>query len=135
MLFLIKKQKSNHFSTSDWWGNTKHNFKEDARTFSKNSTTHKDVKILKLKDDCKTYRKKKTSNQKLNRWLKAYKTNFTCLKDRTSKIKQYLNYILMIINQNVLAILNIILSLKKKFKTLHQANFHSCYYWISYQNF
>ena len=38
------------------------------------------------------------------------------LKDRTCKIKQYLNYILTIINQNILAILRTFLNLKKKKK-------------------
>ena len=38
------------------------------------------------------------------------------LKDRICKIKQYLNYILMIINQNILAILRTFLNLKKKKK-------------------
>ena len=37
------------------------------------------------------------------------------LKDRICKIKEYLNYILMIINQNILAILRIFLNLQKKF--------------------
>ena len=36
------------------------------------------------------------------------------LKDRIKKIKQYLNYILMIINQNILAILWTFLNLQKK---------------------
>ena len=36
------------------------------------------------------------------------------LKDRICKIKQYLNYILMIINQNILAILRTFLNLQKK---------------------
>ena len=36
------------------------------------------------------------------------------LKDRICKIKQYLNYILMIINQNILAILRTSLNLQKK---------------------
>ena len=36
------------------------------------------------------------------------------LKDRTCKMKQYLNYRLVIINQNILAILRTFLNLKKK---------------------
>ena len=38
----------------------------NARTFSINSTTQENITILRLKEDCKTYTKKKTSNQKLN---------------------------------------------------------------------
>ena len=61
--FLIKNTKSSHPSASDWWGNNKSSFKENARIFLKNSTTHENIKILRLKEECKTYRKKKTSNQ------------------------------------------------------------------------
>ena len=64
----------------------------------------------------------------------APKLSSKYLKDRICKIKQYLNYILMIINQNILAILRTFLNLKKiknknkNRKTLHQADFHSCDY-------
>ena len=58
----------------------------------------------------------------------APKLSSKYLKDRICKIKQYLNYILMIINQNILAILRIFLNLQKNYETLHQVNFHSCYY-------
>ena len=40
--FLLKKKtqkKYNHFSASDWCKNAEFSFKENARTFSKNSTT------------------------------------------------------------------------------------------------
>ena len=64
----------------------------------------------------------------------APKLSSKYLKDRICKIKQYLNYILMIINQNILAILRTFLNLKKiknknkNRKTLHQVDFHSCDY-------
>ena len=38
-IFLLKTQKSNHSSASDWWEYTKSRFKENAKVFSKNSTT------------------------------------------------------------------------------------------------
>ena len=44
----------------------------------------------------------------------APKFSLKYLKDRICKIKQYLNYILVIINQNILAILRKFLNLKKK---------------------
>ena len=64
-LFFLKKniKKNNHSSASDWWGNIKSSFKENVRTFSKNSTTQENINILRPKEDCKTYTKKKTSNQ------------------------------------------------------------------------
>ena len=66
LLFLLKIQKNNHSSQSDWWKNNKSSFKENAITFSKNSTTQEDIRISRLNEDFKTYTKKKTSNQKLN---------------------------------------------------------------------
>ena len=45
-------------------------------------------------------------------------------KDRIWKIKQYLNYILMIINQNILAIQWTFLNLQKKYEFLCQVHFH-----------
>ena len=73
---ILKTQKNNHSSASDWWENTKSSFKENARTFSKNSTTQESIRISRLKEDCKIYIKMKTSNQKLNQWLKTCKMNF-----------------------------------------------------------
>ena len=49
----------------------------------------------------------------------APKLSSKYLKDRICKIKQYLNYILMIINQNILAILRTFLNLKKKIGKLY----------------
>ena len=49
------------------------------------------------------------------------------LKDRIWKIKQYLNYILIIINQNILAILWTLLNLKKKWISTPSARPH----WLS----
>ena len=62
--FLLKTQKS--FSASESWGSTKSSFKENARFFSKNTTTQENTQIIRLKKDCKTYTEKKTSKQKLN---------------------------------------------------------------------
>ena len=53
--FFIKKTKNNHSSASEWWKNTKSSFKDNARTFSKNSTTQEKIKILRLEEDCQTY--------------------------------------------------------------------------------
>ena len=41
------------------------------------------------------------------------------MKDRICKIKQYLNYTLMIINQNILAIIRTFLNLQKNYKKLY----------------
>ena len=65
-LFFLKTHKKPHSSVSDWWENTKSSFKENARAFSKNSGTQENIRISRLKENIKTYTKKKTSNQKLN---------------------------------------------------------------------
>ena len=57
-LFLLKTQKINHSSASDSWEYTKSSFKENARIYSKNSTSHENIKIFRLKDNCKSYTKK-----------------------------------------------------------------------------
>ena len=46
LLFLLKTQKSNHSSTSDWWEYTKYRFKENAKILSKSSTTQENITIL-----------------------------------------------------------------------------------------
>ena len=71
-LFFLKTQKTTS-SASVWWGNSKSSFKENARTFSKSSTTQ-EIRISKPKKDYEicTKRKFRTKNQtndwKLTRW-------------------------------------------------------------------
>ena len=48
-LFFIKNAKNNHSSASDWWKYTKCCFKDNAKIFSKNSTTQENITILRLK--------------------------------------------------------------------------------------
>ena len=43
--FLLKTQKNNHSSASDWWEYTKSSFTENAKIFSKNSTTQENITI------------------------------------------------------------------------------------------
>ena len=68
--------KNKHFSESHWWEYTKCCFKENSNIFSKNSITQENITILRLKQDYKTYIKKKNSSQKLNQRLKTYKMKF-----------------------------------------------------------
>ena len=58
--FLLKTQKNKHSSASDWWEYTKSCFKENVNIFPRNSTTQENITISRLKEDCKTYTKKKT---------------------------------------------------------------------------
>ena len=58
--FLLKTQKNKHSSASDWWEYIKSCFKENANKFPRNSTTQENITISRLKEDCKTYTKKKT---------------------------------------------------------------------------
>ena len=64
--FFIKHRKNNHSSASDRCKYTKSCFKENTKLFSENSVTQENIRILRLKEDCKTYVKMETSNQKLN---------------------------------------------------------------------
>ena len=47
--FLLKTLKNNYSSASDWWENKKSSFKENTRTFSKNSPLKDNIKISRLK--------------------------------------------------------------------------------------
>ena len=85
---IFIKSKNNHSSASDWWENIKSSFKESARTFSKNSTTQGNIKISKLKKNCKNLYKKK-----LNQWLKTCKMNF--IRKKRNK-KKLLNLVLIL---------------------------------------
>ena len=66
LFFLLKTQKNNHSSSSDWWENTKPSFKKNARTFSKNFAAQENIRNSKLKKNCKTYTKKKQQLQTRN---------------------------------------------------------------------
>ena len=46
-------------SASEWWEYTKSSFKENAKTFSKNSTTQENIIIPRLKQDHKLIQKRK----------------------------------------------------------------------------
>ena len=64
---------------------------------------NKQAKCAKLRANIRSWRTKN-----------APKLSSKYLKDRICKIKQYLNYILMIINQNILVILRIFFKCEKK---------------------
>ena len=63
--FSLKALKNNHSTAIDWWENTKSIFKENARTFSKNSTIQENIRTSRLKEDCKTYTKKQNFKPKI----------------------------------------------------------------------
>ena len=67
---------------------------------------NKQAKSAKLCANIRTWRAKN-----------APKLSSKYLKDRIWKIKQYLNYVLIIINQNIIAILRTFLTLQKKLYT------------------
>ena len=87
--FFLKTQKTTS-SANAWWGNSKSSFKENARTFSKSSTTQ-EIRISKPKKRLWNLYKKKISNQKSNQWLKTYKMNFINKKTNKEKV---LNFVL-----------------------------------------
>ena len=57
LFFYYIKQKT-HSSSSDWWEYTNFCFEENARTFSKNSTTQKNITISILKNRIWNFYKK-----------------------------------------------------------------------------
>ena len=59
------------------------------------------------------------ANIRIWRAENAWKLSAKYLQDRLWKIEQYLNYILLIINQNILAILRKFLNLQKKIMKLY----------------
>ena len=58
-LFLLKKNKNNHSSASDWWEYTKSSLKVNARVFL---PLKKILEFQDWKKDYETYTKKKISN-------------------------------------------------------------------------
>ena len=80
--------------------------------------------IENLQDQLYQFVNKQAKSAKLRANIRSWRAKYVpklsskYLKDRTCKIKQYLNYILMIINQNILAILRTFLNLQKKKKII-----------------
>ena len=76
--------------------------------------------IENLQDELYQLENKQAKGAKLRANIRDWRTknvpklSSKYLKDRICKIKQYLNYILMIINQNILAILKTFLNPQKK---------------------
>ena len=75
-LFLLKKQKTNHSSASDWWKYTKSTFKENAKIFSKNSTSQE---ILQFQDKICFYLLKilKNNHSSASDWWGNTKSTFS----------------------------------------------------------
>ena len=88
---------------------TKENFKPEIKPMIEN-----------LQDELYQLENKQAKGAKLRANIRDWRTknvpklSSKYLKDRICKIKQYLNYILTIINQNILAILKTFLNLQKK---------------------
>ena len=70
--------------------------------------------IENLQDELYQLKNKQAKTIKLRSAKNTAKISSKYLKDRICKIKQYLNYTLMIINQNILAIPRTFLNLQKK---------------------
>ena len=155
--FFVKTHKKTTSLQQVWWEYTKSCFKENVKIFSKNSTTHKNITtevrlqnlykkenfkpeikpmIENLQDELYQLENKQAKGAKLRANIRSWraknapKLSSKYLKDRIWKIKQNLNYILMIINQNILAILKAFLNLPKKL----WKSTPSWYCWICLQN-
>ena len=49
LLAMLKTKRDNYSTTSDWWEYTKCKIKDNAKTFSKNSTKQENIRISRLK--------------------------------------------------------------------------------------
>ena len=133
--FFTKNTKNNHSSAKNKQQYTKSCFKENARTCSKNSTTQGNNRISRLKKRLRNLYQKKFKSE-INQLSKIYKMNFTNQKTNKQKVlpktsrsntffkvlkrKNMQNqtrseFILMIINQNILATLLTFSNLQKNF--------------------
>ena len=117
----------------DW----KKGYETYTRKKFSNHKLNKLLKIYKMNFINQKSNKKKVLNFVLRsngslRVKNALKPFSKYLKEGICKIKQYLKYILMIINQNFLATLLTFSNLQKKlWKTLFQRHkFQNCHYWI-----
>ena len=73
---LVKTQKINHSSASNRWKYTESCFKENGRTFSKNSTNQENIRISRLKKRLRNLYKKENFKPEINQLSKIYKMNF-----------------------------------------------------------
>ena len=76
LAFFIKNTKKQPLFSKWIVENTKSWFEENPRTFSKNPPLKKILEFQDRKKDYEAYTEKKSSNQKLNQWLKTYKMSF-----------------------------------------------------------
>ena len=84
MSLFPQNTKNNRFSKCL----IKSSSKENARTFSKSSTTQ-EIRISKPKKKTRNVYKRKLSNQKLNQWLKTYEMNFINKKANNEKVLDF----------------------------------------------
>ena len=86
LFFLLKTLKNNYSSASDWWENTRSSFKENTRTFSKNSPHKVNFRISRLKKRLWNLYKEENFKQELNQWLKPYKMKWENKQAKSAKL-------------------------------------------------
>ena len=68
---ICQKSQKNCSSTSDWREYSKFCLKKNARTFSKNSTTHENITIPRLKKRLRNFYNKKNLKQEIKSIIKS----------------------------------------------------------------
>ena len=85
MFPLLKTQKSNHPSASNSWKYTKSCFKENGRTFSKNSTNQGNIRISRLKNRLQNLYKKENFKPEIKSIIKNLQDELYQLENKQAK--------------------------------------------------
>ena len=82
--------KNNHSSTSDRWEYSKSCFKENARTFSKNSTIQENIRISRLKKRLRNLNKKENFKPKIKPMIENFQDELYRLESKQAKVLNFM---------------------------------------------
>ena len=82
MLTFLKTKRINYSWTSDWWEFTKCKIKDNARTFSKNSTKQENIRISKLKKRLRNLYKKENYKPKIKPMINTFQDELYLLETK-----------------------------------------------------
>ena len=77
--------KNNHSSLSDWWEYAKSCLNENARTFSKNSTTQENIRTSRLEKRLWNLHKKENFKPKIKPMIENFQDELYQLEDKQAK--------------------------------------------------
>ena len=85
LLTFLKTKRINYSSTSDWWEFTKCKIKDNARTFSKNSTKQENIRISKFKKRLRNLHKKENYKRKIKPMINTFQGELYLLETKEAK--------------------------------------------------